>query len=152
MSLWRNGLARSAVNRKVGGSSPPRDGEYQMSSCFERDTDVLEQAQHRAIKLGLQGEAAGPGEEVPQTWGPPIRTGPSWRKPSTRSLALGTNWSLRVSLWPPGNASVQCGCQSLARVPQGAGVSLGTSRKLLGHGAGLGPHDLQRSLPTYTML
>ena len=26
MSLWRNRLARSAVNRKVGGSSPPRDG------------------------------------------------------------------------------------------------------------------------------
>ena len=25
MSLWRNWLARSAVNRKVGGSSPPRD-------------------------------------------------------------------------------------------------------------------------------
>ena len=26
VSLWRNRLARSAVNRKVGGSSPPRDG------------------------------------------------------------------------------------------------------------------------------
>ena len=25
-SLWRNRLARSAINRKVGGSSPPRDG------------------------------------------------------------------------------------------------------------------------------
>ena len=25
-SLWRNWLARSAVNRKDGGSSPPRDG------------------------------------------------------------------------------------------------------------------------------
>lgn len=25
VSLWRNRLARSAVNRKVGGSSPPRD-------------------------------------------------------------------------------------------------------------------------------
>ena len=25
-SLWRNRLARSAVNRKVGGSSPPSDG------------------------------------------------------------------------------------------------------------------------------
>ena len=24
-SLWRNRLARSAVNRKVGGSNPPRD-------------------------------------------------------------------------------------------------------------------------------
>ena len=27
-SLWRNRLARSAVNRKVGGSSPPRDGSF----------------------------------------------------------------------------------------------------------------------------
>ena len=26
-SLWRNWPARSAVNRKVGGSSPPRDDE-----------------------------------------------------------------------------------------------------------------------------
>ena len=24
--LWRNRLARTAVNRKVGGSSPPRSG------------------------------------------------------------------------------------------------------------------------------
>ena len=29
-SLWRNRLARSAVNRKVGGSSPPGD----VSFCF----------------------------------------------------------------------------------------------------------------------
>ena len=29
-SLWRNRLARSAVNRKVGGSSPPRDDR----ACF----------------------------------------------------------------------------------------------------------------------
>ena len=27
-SLWRNRLARSAVNRKVGGSNPPRDEIY----------------------------------------------------------------------------------------------------------------------------
>ena len=27
-SLWRNRLARSAVNRKVGGSSPPRDDPF----------------------------------------------------------------------------------------------------------------------------
>ena len=26
LSLWRNRLARSTVNRKVGGLSPPRDG------------------------------------------------------------------------------------------------------------------------------
>ncbi|KFD65637.1 hypothetical protein M514_22232 [Trichuris suis] len=30
-SLWRNRLARSAVNRKVGGSSPPRDDRQQCS-------------------------------------------------------------------------------------------------------------------------
>ena len=28
LSLWRNRLARSAVNRKVGGSSPPRDEHF----------------------------------------------------------------------------------------------------------------------------
>ena len=28
VSLWRNRLARSAVNRKVGGSSPPRDASF----------------------------------------------------------------------------------------------------------------------------
>ena len=33
LSLWRNRLARSAVNRKVGGSSPPRD-----VLTFELDT------------------------------------------------------------------------------------------------------------------
>ena len=35
LSLWRNGLARSAVNRKVGGSSPPRDGRLRFSNPFE---------------------------------------------------------------------------------------------------------------------
>ena len=30
MDLWRNRLARSAVNRKVGGSSPPRSATF----CF----------------------------------------------------------------------------------------------------------------------
>ena len=33
-SLWRNWLARSAVNRKVGGSSPPRDGRS-FSPCLK---------------------------------------------------------------------------------------------------------------------
>ena len=28
LSPWRNRLARSAVNRKVGGSSPPGDGIF----------------------------------------------------------------------------------------------------------------------------
>ena len=32
-SLWRNRLARSAVNRKVGGSSPPRDGRHFVTYC-----------------------------------------------------------------------------------------------------------------------
>ena len=30
MSLWRNRLARSAVNRKVGGSRPPRDERFHL--------------------------------------------------------------------------------------------------------------------------
>ena len=38
-SLWRNRLARSAVNRKVGGSSPPRD-ERQQLLTFEIDLSV----------------------------------------------------------------------------------------------------------------
>ena len=29
-SLWRNRLARSTVNRKVGGSSPPKDGVFML--------------------------------------------------------------------------------------------------------------------------
>ena len=33
-SLWRNRLARSAVNRKVGGSSPPRDGLFFPPQAF----------------------------------------------------------------------------------------------------------------------
>ena len=33
-SLWRNWLARSAVNRKVGGSSPPRDGLFFPPQAF----------------------------------------------------------------------------------------------------------------------
>ena len=37
-SLWRNWLARSAVNRKVGGSSPPRDDVFWLArpACFIR--------------------------------------------------------------------------------------------------------------------
>ena len=33
LPLWRNRLARSAVNRKVGGSSPPRGANYLLNSC-----------------------------------------------------------------------------------------------------------------------
>ena len=32
--LWRNWLARSAVNRKAGGSSPPRGAITQVYVCF----------------------------------------------------------------------------------------------------------------------
>ena len=44
MSLWRNRLARSTVNRKVGGSSPPRDdllfiGVNDNDSQSDRQTD-----------------------------------------------------------------------------------------------------------------
>ena len=31
MSPWRNRLARSAVNRKVGGSSPPGDDTFDLA-------------------------------------------------------------------------------------------------------------------------
>ena len=34
-SLWRNWLARSAVNRKVGGSSPPRDDLFLSSLSYD---------------------------------------------------------------------------------------------------------------------
>ena len=34
MPLWRNWLARSAVNRKAGGSSPPRGEITQADVCF----------------------------------------------------------------------------------------------------------------------
>ena len=37
-SLWRNRLARSAVNRKVGGSSPPRDVLAFGSRCVRQAT------------------------------------------------------------------------------------------------------------------
>ena len=40
LSLWRNRLARSAVNRKVGGSSPPRDG------CFCKENPIHRQVTH----------------------------------------------------------------------------------------------------------
>ena len=33
-SPWRNRLARSAVNRKVGGSSPPGDDSFHFYVCF----------------------------------------------------------------------------------------------------------------------
>jgi hypothetical protein len=33
---WRNWLARSAVNRKVGGSSPP-GGEHFILRCYDTD-------------------------------------------------------------------------------------------------------------------
>ena len=36
-SLWRNRLARSAVNRKVGGSSPPRDVPVLVSESRENN-------------------------------------------------------------------------------------------------------------------
>jgi hypothetical protein len=32
--LWRNWLARSAVNRKAGGSSPPRGAKIQVDVCI----------------------------------------------------------------------------------------------------------------------
>ena len=40
-SLWRNRLARSAVNRKVGGSSPPRDGSFLSTTILGGDGHFL---------------------------------------------------------------------------------------------------------------
>ena len=40
-SLWRNRLARSAVNRKVGGSSPPRDGLFLSTTILGGDGHVV---------------------------------------------------------------------------------------------------------------
>ena len=48
LSLWRNRLARSAVNRKVGGSSPPRDG------CFCKENPIHRQVTHCHEKKTLQ--------------------------------------------------------------------------------------------------
>ena len=38
--LWRNRLARSAVNRKVGGSSPPRSVVFVF--CFDFDCMLVQ--------------------------------------------------------------------------------------------------------------
>ena len=35
-SPWRNRLARSAVNRKVGGSSPPGDDFFSIQRCANK--------------------------------------------------------------------------------------------------------------------
>ncbi|KAK7944625.1 hypothetical protein WMY93_000353 [Mugilogobius chulae] len=40
-SLWRNRLARSAVNRKVGGSSPPRDGQHKLKTAHWHSANAL---------------------------------------------------------------------------------------------------------------
>ena len=41
LSLWRNWLARSAVNREVGGSSPPRDGFLAIDSFLKKFLHVF---------------------------------------------------------------------------------------------------------------
>ena len=61
MSLWRNRLARSAVNRKVGGSSPPRDDyifefkknkiNKQFIKIFNILTNMLVQESNQVLKL-----------------------------------------------------------------------------------------------------
>ena len=40
-SLWRNRLARSTVNRKVGGSSPPKDGACFFVLFFQNSSELL---------------------------------------------------------------------------------------------------------------
>ena len=65
-SLWRNRLARSAVNRKVGGSSPPRDemspfrlnlfwGETVFVSFYKHEANFIEPFKHiNSRKSGLE--------------------------------------------------------------------------------------------------
>ena len=55
-SLWRNRLARSAVNRKVGGSSPPRDDFFFAQNCDEYYRAEL------APTSGVQGVHLNPNE------------------------------------------------------------------------------------------
>ena len=45
-SLWRNRLARSAVNRKVGGSSPPRDDFFFFSHLTQAWEIILLEAKN----------------------------------------------------------------------------------------------------------
>jgi hypothetical protein len=40
-SLWRNRLARSAVNRKVGGSNPPRDDFFKVKLSIQYHNEYI---------------------------------------------------------------------------------------------------------------
>ena len=48
VSLWRNRLARSTVNRKVGGSSPPKDDPF-LLHCY---IILIERLKSRGYKMG----------------------------------------------------------------------------------------------------
>ena len=50
MSLWRNRLARSTVNRKAGGSSPPRDVFFSLNINFLKTMAVI------FVTLSLPGD------------------------------------------------------------------------------------------------
>ena len=58
-SLWRNRLARSAVNRKVGGSSPPRDELFffEREECFLAFFDKIGQTNGAEIVSCQDGRA-----------------------------------------------------------------------------------------------
>ncbi|KAG7330434.1 hypothetical protein KOW79_006656 [Hemibagrus wyckioides] len=59
-SLWRNRLARSAVNRKVGGSSPPRDAEafLRLPGASEARAERKQRAGHTRPPALLDKSAA----------------------------------------------------------------------------------------------
>ena len=51
MPLWRNRLARSAVNREAGGSSPPRGAIFfSLSPCQRKGAS----GDNKGTQLGLQ--------------------------------------------------------------------------------------------------
>ena len=53
MSLWRNRLARSTVNRKVGGSSPPGSGVLRVTGGARRKDNMLQYCCHGDIEYWL---------------------------------------------------------------------------------------------------
>ena len=50
---WRNWLARSTVNRKVGGSSPPGSGVLRVTGGAKRKDNMLQYCYHGDIEYWL---------------------------------------------------------------------------------------------------
>ena len=53
MLPWRNWLARSTVNRKVGGSSPPGSGVLRVTGGATRMNNELQYCYHGDIEYWL---------------------------------------------------------------------------------------------------